>query len=176
MKTCGNCGAQLDDNAKFCVGCGQPVADAAPEQQAPQQEAGPANYGAYQDASQQQYGQQAQQPYGQQAQQPYGQQPGAYNQYAQAPMSGMAIASLVLGLCSIFLNSLIFIPGILGIIFGAVGYSQCKKKGMRGTGLAIAGLVISIICTAIYVIATIYALSLASRYASYYGLFSLFNS
>lgn len=28
MKVCASCGAQLEDNAKFCAGCGTPVADA----------------------------------------------------------------------------------------------------------------------------------------------------
>ncbi|MEJ7602366.1 MAG: DUF4190 domain-containing protein [Kofleriaceae bacterium] len=57
---------------------------------------------------------------------------------AVAPkFSGMAIAGFVLA----------FVCGLLGIIFSALGYSECKKSGgaVRGRGLAIAGMVISIV-------------------------------
>ena len=66
MKICPNCGAQLDDQAAFCVTCGirLPV-NAAPAQPAPPVQ-----------PAQQQY----QNPNGQQYQQPYQQQ-----QYATAP-------------------------------------------------------------------------------------------
>jgi len=50
-------------------------------------------------------------------------------------MNGMAIAGFV---CSFF------IP-LLGIIFSAIALGQIKRKGGRGHGLAVAGLVISIV-------------------------------
>ena len=53
----------------------------------------------------------------------------------QRKTNGMAIAGFVLS----------FFCGILGLIFSAVGLSQIGKTGEGGKGLAIAGLVISIL-------------------------------
>ena len=66
---------------------------------------------------------------------------------APGKMSGMAIAGFVLA----------FVCGLLGIIFSALGYSECKKSGgaIRGQGLAIAGMVISIITLVIPILAVI---------------------
>lgn len=52
-----------------------------------------------------------------------------------AKTNGMAIAGFVLS----------FFCGILGLIFSAVALSQISKTGQGGKGLAIAGLVISIV-------------------------------
>jgi hypothetical protein len=94
---------------------------------------------------QQQYGQQpyGQQPYGQQ---PYGQQPyypGGYpTPYSAYPApqrnNGLAVASLVVSLCSIFLCGL---PGFVGIGLGIAGYRQSRRTGV-GRGMSIAGIVI----------------------------------
>lgn len=70
-------------------------------------------------------------------------------QGSKTPSSGMAIASLVLGIVAIFfsfiplVNWFSFILVILGVIFGIVGIigTGAGKKG--GRGLAIAGLVVS---------------------------------
>ncbi|WP_254878775.1 DUF4190 domain-containing protein [Streptomyces sp. NA04227] len=65
---------------------------------------------------------------------PYQPWPG-YVPYSKPPVNGLAIASLVLGLfCCV--------PG-LGVVLGAIGLSQISKKGERGKGLAIAGIVTS---------------------------------
>jgi hypothetical protein len=98
------------------------------------------NYGGQQPYGQQPYGQQpyGQQPYGQQ---PYGQYPGApqygYGGYPppSAGFNGFAIASFV---CA-------FLCSILGLVFGFVALSQIKERNERGQGLAIAGIVISIV-------------------------------
>ena len=55
---------------------------------------------------------------------------------AQAGTNGFAIASLVLGLIAAF-------P--LGIIFGIVALAQIKRSGQQGKGLAIAGIVLSVV-------------------------------
>lgn len=55
--------------------------------------------------------------------------------------SGFGIASLILGILSIITLGGLFIPEILGIIFGIIGIRDKTKKH----GLAIAGLVTSII-------------------------------
>ncbi len=95
-----------------------------------------------------------------------------YSTGYQAPFSGMAIAGFVLSLAAIFFNAFFLIPSILGIIFSGVGLGKCNKNGYRGKGLAIAGMVISIILLVIYVIAIIYVLSYAG--SIYYLLRSFF--
>ena len=55
-----------------------------------------------------------------------------YTPFARpAPVNGVAIASLVLGL-------LCFLPAV-GLILGIIALVQIKKRGERGKGLAIAG-------------------------------------
>lgn len=104
----------------------------------------------------------AQQPYGQQ---PYGQQPytsgaaaapaayGPYGPYGQpphpawgqnpvpygqsAPVNGLAISSLVLGV-------LCCLPGV-GLVLGVIGLRQIKRRGERGRGMAVGGSVLSVI-------------------------------
>jgi hypothetical protein len=51
--------------------------------------------------------------------------------------SGMAIAGFVLS----------FLCALLGLIFSAIGYSECKKSmgSVTGEGLALAGIIISIV-------------------------------
>lgn len=67
----------------------------------------------------------------------------------------MAIASLVLGIVgiifSIFTGWIGIILGLVGIILGAVFMSQAKKTG-QPTGMAVAGLVLSIIAVIIGVL------------------------
>jgi steroid 5-alpha reductase family enzyme len=62
----------------------------------------------------------------------------------------VAVASLVLGIIAFILSFIpcigIFaiVPAILGIIFGIVGMSSAKKTG-QGKGMAVAGLILSIL-------------------------------
>jgi len=109
MAFCSKCGAQMNDGSAFCPSCGAAA-------QAQQQ--------------QQQY----QQP---QYQQPQYQQP-QYQQPGTQPANGMAAASLVCGILSIFLVPLVF--GILGLALGGAA----KSKGNRG-GMATGGIVCGII-------------------------------
>ncbi len=63
----------------------------------------------------------------------------------------MGVASLVLGIASIVIGC--FINGIVGIVLGIVGIilgAVAKKKGQKG--VATAGLVLSIIGTAIVLV------------------------
>jgi hypothetical protein len=89
--------------------------------------------------SQQPYGQQ---PYGQQPYGPYGQPP--YGPHLQVPqqqpgLNGLAIAALVLGIVCC-------IPP-LGLVLGLVALSQIRRKGQRGKGMAVTGVVLSSIST-----------------------------
>ena len=74
------------------------------------------------------------------------------NGMPQQEKKGLAIASMVLGITSIVpgwcIPYLPFILGLIGVILGGVSLS--KKQG--GKGLAVAGLVTSIISLVIYLI------------------------
>jgi len=60
--------------------------------------------------------------------------------------SGLAIASLVCGICSVVIPWIGFILGILAIIFGGVAISRTgKDPNLGGRGMAIAGLVCGIV-------------------------------
>ncbi|MGW0735141.1 DUF4190 domain-containing protein [Streptomyces sp. NPDC002851] len=93
----------------------------------------------------------AQPPYGMPGPAPYGPQ-GPYHPYGPGPyappppVNGLAITSLVLGLLCGLLAP-------LGLIFGLVSLSQIKKRGERGKGMAIAGVVLSSIGVVFLVLA-----------------------
>lgn len=189
MKTCKNCGAQLRDDAKFCVSCGQPAEGSSQSglkgnlAETFQQDA---RWGTGDSRTQNSGYQQQNYDSGRQQQayggyQPQngngGYQPGAgYGGPYGAPYpgmertSGLAIASLVLGLVGIgtgllgassglasdmafgseglMLLSLIFYtPGILAAILGIAGIVQAGKPGRKGAGMAVAGLVLGIVFT-----------------------------
>ncbi|MFI7504361.1 DUF4190 domain-containing protein [Streptomyces sp. NPDC049687] len=61
-----------------------------------------------------------------------------------APVNGVAIAALVLGL-------LCFLPAV-GLVLGIVALVQIKKRGERGRGMAIAGAVVSSLGLALWVV------------------------
>ncbi len=73
----------------------------------------------------------------------YGYQPGysAYGYVPPAKTNGLAVASLVCSLLWMF-----GLGGVLAVIFGFVARSQIKRSGdgQRGTGLALAGIIIGI--------------------------------
>ena len=61
----------------------------------------------------------------------------------RATMSGMAVASLVLGLVGPFLGIMSLVAGILALIFGGVAIrSMSRSPFIRGKGTAIAGMVL----------------------------------
>ena len=60
-----------------------------------------------------------------------------------APTSGMAIASLVLGIAGWFFLVLA-VPSILAIVFGFIAKARIRRSAgaLRGNGLAVAGIVL----------------------------------
>ncbi|MFI6011824.1 DUF4190 domain-containing protein [Streptomyces sp. NPDC051243] len=81
---------------------------------------------------------------------PYAYQPyGAYNPYGPygnpAPVNGVAIGALVLGI-------LCFVPAV-GLVLGLIALAQIKKKGERGKGMALAGSILSSVGLALWVLA-----------------------
>lgn len=131
----------------------------------------PFNQPGYQQQQQQQ--QSFNQPmYNQQnPQQPYGNQGGYYNQppqygtpnfhqpgmppqgpYNNARTNTKSIVALVLGIAAICVPYLGFLIGIAGIIISALSLKEIPKRQENGKGLAIAGLVTSIIGVLIYAV------------------------
>ena len=90
---------------------------------------------------------------------------------------GMGIAALVLGIIAAILsfvpcvNIFAVLPGLLGIIFGAVGMSQAKKagapKGLPTTGLILGILSIVISITVYYVTAASAVSKVIDNYEEY---------
>jgi hypothetical protein len=60
--------------------------------------------------------------------------------------NGFAVASLILGILGVV---------ILSVIFGCVALSQIRRRGDDGSGLAIAGLVLSGVWTALILIGVV---------------------
>lgn len=126
------------------------------QQSAPQY--GPNPYGQQQGAPQ--YGPQNN-PYGQ----PNNNQYGPYVQNPYIPPQpeegsvGLAVASMVLGICAILISCcfypVAFLLALVGLILGAVAI----KKGPAGRGMAVTGLILSIIAVAIAVFVLLFAAS-----------------
>ncbi|MFJ9892052.1 DUF4190 domain-containing protein [Streptomyces sp. NPDC091280] len=72
-------------------------------------------------------------PYGPQPYQPWNQGYSPYNH--PAPLNGMSVAALVLGI-------LCCVPGA-GLVLGLIGLNQTGKRGERGRGMAVTGIVLS---------------------------------
>ena len=78
--------------------------------------------------------------------------PAPAQQPAQSkPVNAFAIVGLVLGISGIWLSVLFGIVSIIGLIFSIVGLNKAAKMN-SGRGLAIGGLVTSIIGIAIWAI------------------------
>lgn len=137
---CPNCGAQNPDNTAFCANCGTSFT----------QSAAPV------------YGQPAAPVYGQPA-------------YPVAPTTvpgkGLGIASMVLGIVALvlFCTSWFAVAcAIVGVILGGVSLKKAKDAGMKN-GMAVAGIVCSVIALAIDIIIIVWAYSTA---ASIMAMFS----
>jgi type II secretory pathway pseudopilin PulG len=80
--------------------------------------------------------------------------------------NGIAVAGMVLGLVGILLcwaNFLGMIPSVLGIIFGAIGWSKANKVG-RGKGMAIAGVVCGVVGL---ILAIVFIMVVMASFTSY---------
>ncbi|NYV75719.1 DUF4190 domain-containing protein, partial [Streptomyces sp. UH6] len=76
---------------------------------------------------------------------PYGPPPGPYGGPGpQTSYNGLAITALVFGIVCC-------VP-LLGVVFGVIALFQIKKKGQRGKGMAIAGIVLSALSSLLLVV------------------------
>lgn len=147
---CRNCGSQIDDRAVVCPHCGTQVSTS--------NTVPPPQYGAQQ--------QQQQQPYAQQ-QQPYAQQQ-PYNPPKTDKSNPIAVVGFVLS----------FFVTIAGLICSIIGYNKAKNEGLDHKGLALAGIIISVIGMVFGVISFIFYLSVLGEimdgaYNGYLALLSL---
>ena len=78
------------------------------------------------------------------------------------PQKGLAIVSLLLGIVSIPTLGLLFVGAILGIVFGVVAQGKVKSNPARygGKGLAIAGIVTSVLSLVIAIPGIIAAIAI----------------
>ena len=124
---CKYCGNQLSENSKFCTQCGSLVEENTLNNQTNEQ------------INEQQMSEN-------QPNTLNTNQQTIYNAEQIQPIkkySRKSIAGFVLSLVGLLLAG---IPcGILGIVFSSIGLNEVGTKNMKGKGLAIAGLVISII-------------------------------
>jgi len=139
---CFKCGASMPDDATICPQCATPVQSiptAPPPPEAQQGGPSPASTSGWLNAPPSQTQYPPQQAYPPQAQ-PYS------AQFQPQKTDGGAIASLILGIVSIFLCLNIF-TGIPAIITGHISYSKIKKSmgRLKGEGMALTGLILGYI-------------------------------
>ena len=143
MRFCGNCGTQLEENVHFCPNCGAPVTEekiqskvgAQPETQAVEPVTVHTAQKNAADAA--------------------AAQPTPTHATAVPPKTnGFAIAGFVLGICSVLFGWICCfnITSVLGLVFSIIGLCQTAGKKNSGKGLAIAGLVLSILAVLILVV------------------------
>ena len=142
MKYCKHCGAQIEDTVAFCPNCGTDVSESTVNNGASEPIVEPApQYNAYQ----------PEQPQNTAQYQPYQAYNSVVNQQ-NGSSNGFSIAGLVLGIVACvffwfsFINTIALILGIVGIILAIMGSKKAKATG-GPTGIATAGLVLSIIGT-----------------------------
>jgi len=119
------------------------------------------------------YGTQPPPPYGYGAPPPpYGYGPGApppppYHAYPQPrPGNGKAVAGLVLGILSILLCLLSILDGLLiipGLVFSLIALSETKDGQRSGRGIALAGLICTIIGAVLATLITVAYVRVANK-------------
>ena len=123
---CPNCGSNNTDEAKFCTGCGAPLNANKPENEVKNNNVANNPTSILQPETQPEV-------------------------VVQKKFSGKAIASFVVSLVGIFIAAIVC--GIIGLVLSRVATQDINTKGnLKGKGLAVAGMVISIIDIAAWVV------------------------
>ena len=132
---CPNCGQQNADDSKFCQSCGTSLTEPVEVADTPSPPAAISPFPASTTIP----------------------QPVTTVQRT----SGMAVASLVLGIASFPLYFLAIITGPLAIIFGAVSIGQINREPeLGGKGMAMAGLVLGIVTIVLWILVIVFASSM----------------
>lgn len=139
MMICPNCKASCEEGARFCQSCGLALTGQTPQiMQEPPKDPIPQEVPVPQEKQD-----------NPSPEVPIDDQGSAADFYAQAPkmkgrFSGKAITAFVLSLVGLCLMGIIL--GAIGVTFSTLALHDMKQdRAMRGKGLAIAGLVISIV-------------------------------
>lgn len=114
-----------------------------------------------------------QHPYAPPGQHPYAPPPGYFPPshapgygYTGRPGNGKAITALVLGVASIFFCWLFFLDAALvvpGLIFALIALSEAKRPGSTGRGIALAGLICTVIGGLLATVATVLLIRAANH-------------
>ena len=134
---CTNCGTAISSGTSFCANCGTPSAPNS-SPAAPQYAPQPVPASNYN-----------------------------YAQQAPAQTEGLAVASLVVSLATLFFTGGIF--SFVGAILGHIALSNMKKNGKGGRGMAIAGIAVGWAVTAFWIIAIIIIAAIAAGSFNYYS-------
>lgn len=80
-----------------------------------------------------------------------------YPSYQDVPKDGLATPSMVLGIIGVVFSCCLIgvIPAIIGLIFGIIAKLRTARTGARGSGLALAGIILSSVALAIFIVVLI---------------------
>ncbi|MDG0809361.1 DUF4190 domain-containing protein [Cohnella rhizosphaerae] len=67
-----------------------------------------------------------------------------------ARSNSKSVAALILGIASIVIPFIGFFLGVVGIIVSAISLKEIRVRGEQGSGMAVAGLICSIVGTVLY--------------------------
>ena len=137
---CKECGCKLDDGSDFCPNCGKKIERSAERAQAEDISIMKTN-----DENRT--------------------QPADARKIEPKGVNGLAIAGFVVSLLSLGLGYFYAIASVIGLILSAVSMGM-RKKYASCNGLGIAGLVIGIISTVIWVIVWLYTIILILAFTS----------
>ncbi|ADU26039.1 DUF4190 domain-containing protein [Ethanoligenens harbinense] len=89
--------------------------------------------------------------------QPFGNGYNGYPPYQNVPKDSLATPSMVLGIIGVVASCCFIgvIPAIIGLIFGIISKLRIARTGARGSGLALAGIILSSVAIAITIVVLI---------------------
>lgn len=71
---------------------------------------------------------------------------------AAGKTNGLALTALIIGIASLFFDFFYFIPSILAIVLGIIGFIQVKRTGVKGKGMAVGGIVLGAVAILLWII------------------------
>ncbi|MDR1927122.1 MAG: DUF4190 domain-containing protein [Oscillospiraceae bacterium] len=138
---CLNCGYLLEPKEQSCPQCGAAAPQrAAPEPAVPEQQHGYQRQNDYPPGQQPGYQRQNYYPPGQQPGYPPPRSQPSYVQQGAPAQPGWNLFA-ILG----FVLTVFPLMPFAGLVLSIIGIVECKKKGERGRGLAIAGIVLNVV-------------------------------